>query len=158
MNSENKPTPNEPSSGFKAVDQAALAAEAEVEANANAGEPVFDEAAIARSEVESARDATTQATGGATSDRLSGADAFRPPEGKSFAAEVLELTRESAQIQMAAVARIVACRSPQEVLKVQTELVAQAMRRMADAAARLRGAALRDFTTLAKQPPDSSPH
>jgi len=157
MNSENKPAPDEPSSGFKAVDEAALAAQAEAETNATPGEPVFDEAAIARSEAKEpppdlrAKDAVP---GGP----LSGSPAARTLEAKSFATEVLELARESAQNQMAAVARIVACRSPQEVMKVQSELVAEAIKRMGDAANRLRSAALRDFTTLAKRPSDASTH
>lgn len=158
MPSDAKP-PHEGSTGFKALEEATAAAQSESERDDTAGEPVFDEAAIAISEAEEAAvGITAQDSAGALGDSSSRSAAARPQEVKSFATEVLDLARESAENQMAAISRIIACQSPQEVLKVQAELVADAMKRMSDAANRLRSAALRDFTTLAERSPEPPTH
>jgi hypothetical protein len=137
--------------GFKAVDEAALALQ-------SAADETVD---LVRSVEETAEKTADTVADGAIKAVELGVDLERElgdrgrevadqTEARSFAAEVVELTREGLAKQAEAARRLFSCRSPQDLIKLQVQLAQEGMASTADAAKRLSAATLRDVGKFAK--------
>jgi hypothetical protein len=165
-------TPTETASGFKALEEATIAIEAEsdaaadvvadaaIEVSATAADAVDGMVNKARTVADIDADAACE-LGSEISDRFAaaadrgqsaveraGRRISSLPQSSSFLAEFVQLAKETVELQRSAISRLSACRSPDQLASLQLELTRETVAGVADATKRLSQASLRDFAQI----------
>jgi hypothetical protein len=172
MARSNPPTGDTAATGFKALEEVTAAIEAESEAIADAASAsATSVTATAAGAADDFADATetvaeagahlaVNATSEARASLASNADGMNNafsqtrdqlssfPKKSNFLAELVQLTKESFELQKSAINRLAACRSPNQLLGVQFEVTREAVSGVADASKRLSQASLKDLAQL----------
>jgi hypothetical protein len=170
-NVKSNPSSDDAVSGFKAIDEIALAAESAAATSTDAAVETTSKAAdgleamadqtseFTRSWVDPSERAAS-AMAGAVNDLAGAPPALSAKRDdlvsgvKELAGEWMQLFRERASKNMDAFDRLWDCRSPQDLLKLQAELAQEAVAETAKAAQRLNEASMRMVAaaTLVKPP------